>query len=88
MDVKEIIEKNNLKSREDINNFMKDLVGEIMQEIPYDAIIVVGELSGTLPKQYYETIYSNDTLARKATIRAIEDDPSPKPYQVPNTGVK
>ena len=33
MDVKEIIEKNNLKSREDINNFMKDLVGEIMQEM-------------------------------------------------------
>lgn len=27
MDVKEIIEKNNLKTREDINTFMRDFVG-------------------------------------------------------------
>lgn len=33
MDVKEIIEKQNLKTREDINNFMKDLVGELMQQM-------------------------------------------------------
>ena len=29
MNVKEIIEKNNLKTREDINAFMRDFVGEI-----------------------------------------------------------
>ena len=33
MDVKEIIEKNNLKTREDINAFMRDFVGEIMQQM-------------------------------------------------------
>ena len=33
MDVKEIIEKQKLKTREDINNFMKDLVGELMQQM-------------------------------------------------------
>ena len=33
MDVKEIIEKQNLKTREDINKFMKELVGELMQKM-------------------------------------------------------
>ena len=33
MDVKEIIEKNNLKTREDINAFMRDFVGEVMQQM-------------------------------------------------------
>ena len=33
MDVKEIIEKNNLKTREDINAFMREFVGEIMQQM-------------------------------------------------------
>ena len=33
MDVKEIIEKKNLKTREDINKFMKELVGELMQKM-------------------------------------------------------
>lgn len=33
MDVKEIIEKQNLKTREDINNFMRNLVGELMQQM-------------------------------------------------------
>lgn len=33
MDVKEIIEKNNLKTREDINAFMREFVGEVMQQM-------------------------------------------------------
>lgn len=33
MDVKEIIENQNLKTREDINKFMKELVGELMQKM-------------------------------------------------------
>ena len=33
MDVKEIIEKNNIKTREDINKFMKEFIGEMMQQM-------------------------------------------------------
>ena len=33
MDVNKIIESQNFKTREDINKFMKDLVGEIMQQM-------------------------------------------------------
>lgn len=33
MNIKEIIEQNNLKTREDINSFMKDFIGELMQQM-------------------------------------------------------
>ena len=33
MEAKEIIEKENLKTREDINNYIQGLVGNIMQEL-------------------------------------------------------
>lgn len=33
MNIKEIIEKNNIKTREDINNFMKEFIGEMMQQM-------------------------------------------------------
>lgn len=33
MEIKEIIEKENLKSRDDINKFMKNFIGEIMQQM-------------------------------------------------------
>lgn len=33
MNIKEIIEQNNLKTREDINSFMKNFIGELMQQM-------------------------------------------------------